>query len=144
MNRRTFLAGSASAITAFAGGCTTIADAESDGVILTHVELGNASDESHVFDVLVTHDNEVVHWSLHEVGGSENEEGAGGEVIEIDDPDEYGPVEVLVRVGDQWTKTDFDTDEYDGERVIAVVTYGMIEDEFLRISRRLSDRPSDA
>ena len=142
MNRRTFLAGSASVFTAVGSGCTTFADEERDGVILTHVELGNASDELQVFAVLVTHDDEIVHWSSHEVGVTESEEAVAGEVIDIDVPDEYGYVEVLTRVEDQWDTTDFDTDEYDGERVIAVVTYGMVEDELLRISRRVSDRPS--
>lgn len=144
MDRRTFLVGSASVFTAIVSGCTTFADEERDGVILTHVELGNASDGPQVFDVLATHDDEIIHWSSHEVEVTENEEAAGGEVIGINAPDEYGRVEVLVRAKDQWAQTDFDTDEYDGERVIAVVTYGMVEDELLRISRRVSDRPSDA
>jgi len=65
----------------------------------------------------------------------------GDAVIDIDSPDERGHVEVYVRVGETWRRTDFDTDRYDGERVIAVVVYGMVEDDLLRISRRVSDRP---
>ncbi|MEF8853425.1 MAG: hypothetical protein V5A28_13595 [Haloarculaceae archaeon] len=66
----------------------------------------------------------------------------GGQVVDIDSPDERGHAEVSVRVGQEWKRTDFDTDRYDGKYVTAVVTYGMGEDELLRISRRVSDRPT--
>ncbi|WP_275740837.1 hypothetical protein [Halorhabdus sp. SVX81] len=140
MNRRTFLAGTSTVVTAALGGCTMIGDGKNgrEGVILTHVELGNGSGESQVFDVLVTHNDDTIYWSSEEVGSGEGE----GEVIEIDSPDEYGHVEVYVRVGDAWSQTDFDTDRFDGKHVIASVTYGMIEDDLLRISRLVSDRPT--
>jgi hypothetical protein len=139
MNRRTFLAGSATLLSALSGGCLAVDDGRK-GVILTHVELGNATDEPRQFDVLVTHDGEIIHWALHDVGVGEGDHEAGGSVIEIESPDEFGSVDVHVRVEETWASTDFDTDRYDGERVIAVVTYGMIEDDMLRISRRISDR----
>ncbi len=135
MNRREFFAGSLSLCAAVSGGCLSLTDDERDGVVLTHVELGNQREDPHVFDLLVTHDEEVIHWASHEVG-------TDGEVIDVDSPDEYGPTEVYVRVDEVWQKTDFDTDEYDGEQVIAVVTYGTVEDDLLRISRRISDRPT--
>lgn len=139
MNRRTFLAGSTPIVAATLGGCTVFGGGENglDGVILTHVELGNQSDDPQEFDVHVTHDADTIYWSSHEVAGGE------GEVIEIDAPNEYGRVEVYVRVGDVWSQTDFDSDEYDGKRVIAVATYGMVEDDTLRISRIESDRSRD-
>lgn len=137
MNRREFFTGSLTPCVAVSGGCLSLDDDERDGVVLTHVELGNQSGDPHVFDLLVTHDEEVIHWASHEVN-------TGGEVIAIDSPDEYGPTEVYVRVDEVWQKTDFDTDESDGEQVIAVVTYGTVEDDLLRISRRLSDRPASA
>lgn len=134
MNRRTFLAGTATIFTAVSGGCTTVDNSGVEGVILTHVELGNASDEPQTFDVLVMHDDEIVHWTQHEL------DSGGEDVIAIDSPDEHGNVEVFVRVADEWDSADFAADEYDGERVIAVVTYGMIEPDALRISRVVSDR----
>lgn len=134
MKRRRFLAASVTVCAVVSGGCLLGTDDERDGVILTHVELGNAREEPHVFDLLVTHDGEVIHWASHKVG-------ADGEVIGIDSPDEYGNVEVYVRVGGEWQRKDFNTDEYAGEQVIAIVTYGMVEDDLLRISRHVSDRP---
>ncbi len=135
MKRRALL-GSAVALTALGGGCTVLSEDSRAGVVLTHVELGNADDEARTFDVVVRHDGEIVHWSTHELGVSEDSD----EVVEIDGPDERGHVEVDVRVDGQWASTDFDTDEYDGEEVIAIVTYGMAEEDALRISRQISDR----
>lgn len=144
MDRRTFLACGATAVGSVTGGCTAFSGTRRDGVALTHVELGNASGEPQTFDLLVFRDGEIVHWSTREVESGEGGQ-TGGEVIEMDAADEYGRVEVYVRIGDERTGTDFEADEYDGERVIAVVTYGAVEDDMLRISRRLSDRPvSDA
>lgn len=140
MQRRTVLAGSAGALTVLIGGCIGIRGDERDGVILTHVELGNATDDPQVFDVLVTHDDAIIHWAAHEVGVGTAAGESGGTVIAIESPEDYGDVAVYVRVGDVWQHTDFATDEYAGEHVIAVVTYGQIEDEMLRISRRISDR----
>lgn len=136
MDRRTFLAESAAILTAVSGGCTTFNTGGREGVILTHVELGNHSDEAQAFDVQVIHDDEVIHWTQRELASG------GDEVIEIDSPDEHGSVEVFVRVEEQWDSTDFDADEYDGERVIAVVTYGKVEPDALRISWVVSDRPA--
>jgi len=85
--------------------------------------------------VLVTRNEEIVRWTQHELPAGE------GEVLEIDSSGEYGRVEVLVRVDGEWARTDFDAEEYDGERVIAVAIYGMA-DEALRISRVVSDRPT--
>lgn len=142
MRRRTFLAGSATVVAIPVSGCADLLAEGREGVILTHAELGNASDEPQVFDLLVTHDDEIIHWASHEVGVGENAQETGGTVIDIDSPDEHGHVEVSVRVGEEWKRTDFNTDRYDGERVIAVVVYGRSEDELLRISRRISDRPT--
>lgn len=141
MNRRTFLASSATVVWIPLVGCTRSDPDDQAGVILTHVELGNASGDSQIFDLLVTHDDDIVHWSLHEVPPGSEGQAAGGRVVDIDGPDEPGRVEVHVRVGSEWRSIDFTTDKYDGRRVIAVVTYGMIEDDLLRISRRISDRP---
>ena len=142
MNRRQLLTGAATAITAICVGCTSVPRDGREGVVLTHVELGNATGERQQFDVLVTHDGEIIHWALHEVepGGDDRE--AGGTVVEIDSPDDPGDVEVHVRVEDQWASTDFESEEYDGERVLAVVTYGMVDDDLLRITRHRSDRPT--
>lgn len=109
----------------------------SGGVILTHVGLGNFSDELQVFDLFVTHDEEVIHWASHEV------EAEGESVIDIEGPGEHGSVEVMVRVGEEWQTRGFDTHRYEGERVIAVVVYGKVEYGLLRISRVASDRPTD-
>ncbi len=142
MNRRTFLAGSATVGTISVAGCTGFLDEKQEGVTLTHVELGNASDEPQIFDLLVTHDNEIIYWSSHEVGVGGNDQEMGDMLVEIDSPDERGHVEALVRVGEVWQRKGFDTDRYDGERVIVVVVYAMVEDEMLRISRLISDRPA--
>lgn len=140
MQRRTFLAGSAAVASAVVGGCLGSGDDARTGVILTHVELGNATADPQVFDVLVTQDDEIIHWATHEVGVGAAPDEAGGKVIELDPPAEPGAVEVHARVGENWQRTGFTTDEFDGERVIAVVTYGMGEAEALRISRRHADR----
>jgi len=137
MNRRTFLAGGATAVAAVSGGCSAFRSNGPEGVVPTHVELGNHADESREFDVLVLHDGDIVHWSAHGVDGGE------GEVVEIDAPEEYGSVEVHVRVGQRRASTDFGTDRYDGERVIAVVAYGMAGEDSLRISRLVADRTTD-
>jgi hypothetical protein len=142
MRRRTFLASSVAVGASFTSGCTGLLAEEREGVTLTHVELGNASNEPQVFDLLVTHDDEIIHWSSHEVGVGGTDQEMGDALVELDSPDERGHVEVLVRVGEEWERTDFDTDRYDGERVIAVVVYGIIEDDMLRISRLVSDRPT--
>lgn len=135
MKRRAFL-GSAVALAALGAGCTALSEDSRAGVVLTHVELGNGDDEPHAFDIVVRHDGEVVHWSTHELGVGEDSD----EAVEIDGPDERGHVEVDVRVDGQWASTDLDTDEYDGEEVIAIVTYGVAAEGALRISRQISDR----
>lgn len=142
MRRRTFLAGGATVASIPVSGCAGFFHEGREGVILTHVELGNASSEPQVFDLLVTHDDEIVHWTSHEVGVGEDDQEMGGTVIDIDSPAERGHVEVSVRVGEEWKRTDFATDRYEGERVIAVVVYGMSDEDLLRISRRVSDRPT--
>lgn len=144
MKRRTMLAGSALLVPAVLSGCLSSGSDEREGAILTHVELGNATDDPQRFDLLVMHDDEIIHWATHEVEVATAEGEAGGAVIPIDSPDDSGHVEVYVRVGTEWQRTDFATDDYDDERVIAVVTYGMIEDEMLRISRRRSDRAASS
>lgn len=142
MNRRTLLAGSATVGAISVAGCAGILEEEQEGVTLTHVELGNASSEPQVFDLLVTQDDEIIYWASHEVGVGGNDQEMRDALVEIDSPDERGHVEVLVRVGEEWQQTDFDTDRYDGERVIAVVVFGMGDDDMLRISRLVSDRPT--
>ena len=142
MRRRTFLASSVTVGAIFMSGCTGLLAENREGVTLTHVELGNASDEPQVFNLLVTHDDEIIHWASHEVGVGGPDQEMRDALVEINSPDERGHVEVLVRVGEEWQQTDFDTDRYDGERVIAVVVYGMVEDDMLRISRLVSDRPT--
>jgi hypothetical protein len=140
MNRRKVLAGSATVGAISVAGCTGLLEEDRQGVTISHVELGNASEDRQIFDLLVTHDDEIIHWSSHEVGVGENHQEMGDALVEIDSPDERGQVEVLVRVGEEWQRTDFGTDRYDGERVIAVVVYGMVEDDMLRISCQISDR----
>ena len=142
MRRRKFLASSVTVGALSTSGCTGLLAERRAGVTLTHVELGNASDEPRVFDLLVTHDDDIIHWASHEVGVGGDDQEMGDALIEVDSPSERGHVEVLVRVGEEWQRTDFDTDRYDGERVTAVVVYGMIEDDMLRISRLVSDRPT--
>lgn len=143
MNRRTFVTGGATLTAILFGGCIGLLgeDRKREGVTLSHVELGNASGEPQVFDLLVTYDNEIIHWSAHEVAVGESDQEMGSTIVDIDAPDDRGHVEVAVRVGQDWQRTDFATDRYDGKRVIAVVVYGMVEDELLRISRRITDRP---
>lgn len=142
MNRRQFVAWAGSAATIGLAGCSAVDPESPGGVVLTHVELGNAAPEPRVFDVLVEHDDEVVHWDAHEVdpGGGDGE--IGGEVIEVDAPEEPGSVEVSVRVGEQWERTDFDDGRYDGERVLVSATYGWPEPAVLRLSRLESERPT--
>jgi hypothetical protein len=140
MQRRAFLAGGTAILTVAASGCGGVLDEGLEGVVLTHVELGNASGTPRVFDLQVTHDGDIVHWAAHEVGVAESDREMGGTVVDFDGPDDPGQVEVAVRVGREWARTDFATAEYDGERVLAVVTYGLVEPGLLRISRRVSDR----
>lgn len=140
VTRRQYLGIGGTAVALGLAGCSMAGAPDREGVILTHVELGNASPDPEEFDVLVTHDGEIVHWALHEVDVGSDEDEMGGTVIDIDSREEPGQVEVLVRVGQQWERTDFDSDRYDGNRVIAVVTYGLPEDGVLRISRVISDR----
>lgn len=141
MNRRRFLAGSGLALTVCLAGCSTLASEAREGVILTHVELGNTSGQPRVFDVIVTYDDEFIHWDSYEVEAADSEQGMGGRVIEIDSPADPGSTEVYVRVGEKWKGIDFGTDQYDGKRVIVVATYGRPEAESLRLSRVVSDRP---
>ena len=139
MNRRTLLAFGGLAAVGGLAGCSAPTDAGREGVVLTHVELGNGTDEPRTFDVLVRHDGDVVHWAAHEVGVGTGGE-MGGRVVELDGPDEPGRVVVLVRVGETWRELDFrEYEQYDGKRVLAVVTYGMVEDE-LRVRPHVSDR----
>lgn len=144
MNRRHYLSIGGTAVALGLAGCSMPGSSEREGVILTHVELGNASSEPEVFAILVTYDGDIVHWEPHKVGIGADEDEIGGELIEIDSPGDPGRVEVFVRVREHWERTDFDTDRYDGKRVIAVVTYGLPEAEVLRISRVVSDRQSNA
>lgn len=140
MRRREFVAWSGTVLTIGPAGCSTLGSGARDGVVLTHVELGNGSDERQVFDVFATYDGEVLHWRSHEVEARESDEELGGEVVEIDPPEEPGNVEVYVRVGENWERTDFD--EFDGKRVIVTATYGWPERGMLRLSRIESDRPA--
>lgn len=144
MDRREFVAWSGAALTIGLSGCSTLGSEPREGVVPTHVELGNASPESRLFDVLVTHDGEVVHWDAHEVEARVSDDELGGEVVEMDAPEEPGSVEVYVRVGEQWERTDFDAERYDGEDVIVTATYGLPEAGVLRLSRVESDRPAPA
>lgn len=142
MHRRQFVAWSGTALAFGLAGCSTLGAEAREGVVLTHVELGNASPDPQEFDVLVTHDGEVVHWAAHEVEARVDDEELGGEVVEIDAPEEPGSVEVYVRVGERWERTDFDSERYDGEEVIVTATYGLPEAGVLRLSRVESDRPA--
>lgn len=108
MYRRTVLRGSA------AGGCVSYEANSSLGVILTHVELGNWTRTSQQFNMLVLHDERIVHWDVHEVDGGTDDE-AGGEVIPMKRPGEPGRVEVLVRVGEHWERTDFADGSFAGD-----------------------------
>lgn len=143
MNRRQFLGGSGTVAMVGITGCSTLDSGGREGVILTQVELGNATGEPQAFDVVVTYDGDLTHWSSYEVEVGDAEQEMGGEVVEIDAPDNPGAVEVHVRVGETWKSVDFDADRYDGERVIAIATYGW-PDETLRISRVIDGRPTPA
>lgn len=140
MNRRQFLGGSAIAAAAGLAGCTEFVPERREGVVLTHIELGNASTEPQRFDVIVSYDDEFVQWDSYEVEARVDEQTLGGRVIEVDAPDDPGRVEVSVRVGETWKRADFDTGRYDGEQVIAIATYGLPEAGILRLSRVISDR----
>lgn len=141
MNRRRFLECGGTALAVGFAGCSAI-DAESrEGVILTHIELGNATDELQMFDVIVRYDGNIMHWETYEVAPGTAEQEMGGEVIEIDHPPDPGRVEVSVRVGQHWERTDFDSDRFDGKHVIVVATYAWPEEGALRLSRVDSDRP---
>lgn len=141
-DRRTVLGFIGTTVTTGLAGCQTPGSGQREGVVLTHVELGNASPDPQVFDLLVRRDGEIVHWDSHDVGTGTGEDEIGGEVVEMDGPEDPGRVEVAVRVGEQWERTGFDDDRYDGKEVIAVVTYGRLEADTLRISRIDSDRPA--
>lgn len=56
-------------------------------------------------------------------------------VLELESPAEFGDIELFVRTANQTERTDFADPERNGQKVIAVVTYGIVEDELLRISR---------
>lgn len=138
MRRRSFLL--TGGVAGFAGlaGCASFGGTL-DGVVLTHVELGNGSSSPQRFDVQVLYDGEIAHWAAYTVGVGEDDE-MGGRVVEIPPPAEPASVTVNVSVAGTWAGLDFDDyDEYDGERVVAIVTYGMIEDE-LRVRPHGSDR----
>lgn len=135
MNRRSFLAGTAMLMASPLTGCL---DRDREGVIFTHAEIKNASGVPRDFELLITHDDEIIHWSSHLVGfGEYNPE--IGSIISIDSPDERGHVEVFGRTGDFRERLDFDnTNRWDGEYVNAVVEYRVYEDDPFRISGRLS------
>lgn len=133
MNRRRFLHLSGTVLAMGCAGCAAIDSNERERVVLTHVELGNGADESQMFDVLVYHNDEIIHWASHEVGAG------NGEVVTIDGPDEPGHVEVAVRIGEEWKSQVFDNNQFDSERVIATVVYRPHQDLF-RISWVPADR----
>lgn len=138
MRRRSFLLTYGLAGIAGLSGCTANGEPR-EGVVLTHVELGNGTRSPLLFDVQVLYDGNIVHWAGHEVGVGEDSE-MGGRVIEIAPSAEPASVAVNVRVAGKWAGLDFDGyDEYDGDRVVAIVTYGMVDDE-LRVRPHVSDR----
>lgn len=145
MNRRTFLAGSGTAIAGAFAGCTALAGSTGTGVVLTHVELGNASGHSRTFHLLVAYDGAIEHWSSHRVRAGTDDSEMGDRLVEIDAPEE--PVETVVRarVGGQRTSVSFGADEYDGEDAIATFIYGPWRTDdggyALRGARHVSDRP---
>lgn len=131
MDRRTFL--SASGIVAAAGlaGCTSLSDDTPDGVVLSMIELGNATDEAQTFDVLVEHDGDIVYWEAHEIEPSGAGQQMGSDRFTPTVPEEPGSVVVHARVGDRWTTTDFVEGGFDGECVVATFLYGFRGDDVL-------------
>lgn len=144
MNRRQYLAGVGAISAVGLAGCAASGTDGPARVVLTHVELANGTGEPQVFHLVVEHDDEVVHWSSHEVDGGGDGGEMGGAVVEMAPPDEPGVVAVHGRVGETWRTVDFDTDRYDGDRVIAVFQYGPWSDDgtALRGTRLVSDRPA--
>ena len=125
MDRRTFLScASVVAIGAFSG-CTGRASDTGDGVILPRVELGNATNESQTFHLLIEFNDNIAHWDSYEVGPTFAEQGMGSEMIDPDLPDESGAVTAHVRIGSERASIDFEEEGYgDGDCVIATFLYG--------------------
>lgn len=145
MKRRDLLVGAGLTVTTGLAGCSALADSGGAGVVLTHVELGNASGEPCTFHLLVEYDDEITHWSSHYVGAGDDDPDMGDHLVELDAPEEPGETVVHARVNEQRTSVSFDTDEFDGQQAIATVIYGPWQDDdgeyALRAARHVSDRP---
>ena len=125
MDRRAFLACASLTTVAGIAGCTGSADESEDGVIMPRVELGNATNDTQTFHLLVEYDGEFEHWNSYDVEPSLDSGSMGSELIDPGLPDEPGEVVVYVRIGDRRARIDFADDGYgDGECVLATFLYG--------------------
>lgn len=145
MNRRTFLAGSGTALAGAVAGCTALAGSGGSGVVLTHVELGNASGDPRTFHLLVEYGGTIERWTSHHVEAATDGRDMGDRLVEVDAPEEPVGTVVHARVEEQRTSVSFGADEYDGEQAIATFIYGPWKNDdgeyALRGARHVADRP---
>lgn len=129
MRRRQALFGMTAVLTGIAG-CFSRPVSEQQGVSLAGIELGNATDESQIFNLLVTYEEEIVHWEAHEVEpGSETD--MGSKVVDPGITTGPGDVGLKCRVGEHATMTDFDDPNFHGECVLGTFLYGFRDDQVL-------------
>ena len=136
MYRRQTLLG-VTAVLAGIGGCSSRSLSNQQGVALAGVELGNATEESQVFHLLIESEGDIVHWDAHEVEPSSGDQ-LGSEVVNPGIANGPGDVEIKCRVEDQQTVTDFGDQDFHGECVLGAFLYGF------RGDRVLSSHPTTA
>lgn len=129
LTRRGFVATGTAALGTLPG-CTAF-ESDPDGAVLAGVELGNATEETQTFHVLVEYDDEIVHWSSHDVEPAANEGRMGGTIVDPEVPAEPGRVVVHGCVGDRRASTDLVEAGFDGECVVETYIYGFRGDEAL-------------
>ena len=142
MYRRQALLG-ATAVLSGVAGCSSRPSSNQQGVDLAGVELGNATEESQIFHLLIEYEGEIVHWDAHELEPSDGNQ-MGDEVVDPSITTDSGDVEIKCRVGDQHTVTDFDDQDFHGECVLATFLYGFRGDNVLSSHPTTADsEPSD-
>lgn len=129
MYRRQALLGAIAVLSGVAG-CSSRPSSNQQGVNLAGIELGNATEASQVFHLLVEYEGEIAHWDAHEVEPSGGNQ-MGGEVVDPGITAGPGDVEIRCRVGDQHTVTDFDDQRFHGECVLGTYLYGFRGDTVL-------------